>query len=71
MKKDKRFQTEVSLQFLTLMKHMSRSVLVSGIIGDLKTGKLHVRLWETSYTVKKIFSRFVITTFFLLSNQLK
>jgi len=28
-------------------------------------------LAENTYTVKKIFLRFVITTFFLLSNQLK
>jgi len=26
---------------------------------------------QYQYTVKKIFSRFVITTFFILSNQLK
>jgi len=26
--------------------------------------------YESTYTVKKIFSRFVITTYFLLSNQL-
>jgi len=33
--------------------------------------KGETNMFSITYTVKKIFSRFVITTFFLLSNQLK
>jgi len=54
------------------MDQSARSVVEEMILW-IQTNQVRVSrpLCLLLYTVKKIFSRFVITTFFLLSNQLK